>query len=620
MTFLKQHWFAAGVFFTTSLALFLTTLYSSSEASLLQRYAVSLTSIQPIYVAIIAMSILIRVFQARLEPYLETILPKLEWFLISIASFCSFFLVQLIQFAQETRTFEFPYALWVVIVHGVVLCALVVARVINPTLLNSERLSRISSWIVPIFGAALVVLHIASVGEFMRLDMPDEPLVASMATNFAENNQLSPSFLGSPYGTPDPSLGRYFLLMGLWLKATGDSPSLIHLRAFPLLVGSAGVAIFAYSLWRIPDLSRLQRFMGIVIFLALSTVVRTSHNLRMDTGLIVYGALVFLGLTLFEQNQCKRWLVLTGSALFVGLQSVPTVALLLAFAVGIVLMVRFFSRPHYWLLYGLVCVVSLAAFYVGQFLPDLVDGYTRYQRFTEFYIEYAALSPLNMNPLELVSHQIQHLFNYLVQFNFALSPIEFVFIAGAFFSLARHKTSFDRALLWICVLTTVLLLTIVLSTYSYWVILAPFIAYGSLKIWKSSRLVAVGAFILIPALASAPIFDFLNAIQERPNHQQLAEAQTISPMFPKNITIVGESLFWFTLHQDRNFIHWSGIFRNARAQKRTWEEILRDFDPDMAICWTQSALCSRAAASGLFDDPETLSIHGQTYLIFQRAA
>lgn len=598
----------------TVAALIAVTTRAPLDQNLLQRYNVSIGKVQHAYLLILTLTVLIWSLENQIRNYLQG--RKSAFVLVLLLAIAAFALLWSINLVQEARTFQFPLTLWIIIIHGVGLCALTVATFIDG---DDPPMIRLAEGVVAGCGALLLLAHISSIGEFARLDIPDEPLVTSMATNYAENNQLSPSFIGSPYGTPDPSLGRYFLLMGLWLKATGDSYSVANLRAFSLLVGAAGTIIFAYTLWRIPDLTRLQRLAGLVTFLALSTVVRSTHNMRMDAGLIVYGPLVLLGLVLFEQHHQKRWLVLTGLAFFVGLQSVPTTALVMAGAVGLVLFVRFFRQPAHWIVYGLACTAAILAFYIGQFLPNIADGYAGYQRFTEFYVEYGGLSSLSSDPAQLVTRQLQNLFDYLIRFNIALSPVEGVFIIGALVYLARRNAVFDHNLAWICALTALLLLTVILSSYNYWVLFAPFIAYGIARLCEVKRLTVVGSFVLIPALVSAPIYDMVTAVHQRPNHQQIVAAEAISEMFPEGITLVGESLFWFTLHQNRNYIHWSGIVRLMLAQEKTWEEVMVDLNVDMAICWSQENNCRRTINIGLFDEPQEVVVNGERYWVFRRA-
>lgn len=601
---LKQRWLAAGFLFSTAFTLFLVTTRASLENTWLQRYAISLPIIQQIYLFILGLGVLLLAFEPQVRRHLYNH-PRPY---LMVAGGVSVWIVSHIGMTQIARTFEFPLSLWVMIVHGVGLCALVAAAA------RQNSLQRTA--LVLLIGISLVlfILHTLSINEFMRLDIPDEPLVASMAVNYALNDQLSPSFIASPYGTPDPSLGRYFMLMGLWLKLV-NSTSVAAMRAFPLLVGLASLLIFVVMLRRIPDLTTVQRAAGVAIFLALSAFVRASHNLRMDAGLVVYGAVALAGLLMFDRYRQKRWLVLAGFGFWIGLESVPTVALLLATSIGLVLLIRHRRQPAVWLIYAVTCALSLVLFFVGQFLPDLADGYARYQLFTRFYTENAALAPPTNGLIGVLERAGQVLFTYLLRFNLALSPLEIVFIVGAIVALWLT----ERWLFVIVALTSLLSLTVISSTYQYWVLLVPFIAYGVARLWRFKWIMFAGSFVGIPALAAAPIYDLLVAIQTQPNTIQIVDAEKVTPLIPENVTVVGEGLFWFTLHRNHNYIHWSGINRIQLAGGGRWNDILANLDPEIAICWVKNNFCDRIRNTNLFA-PEGIEVivDNEPYLVFYR--
>ncbi len=185
--------------------------------------------------------------------------PRVQLALIVLASVVSASVMALLGRDEVYRTFRFPFGLWILIVQVVGLCALTIALVVS--LREDQSLPRLALALVLVPGILLALVHIASLGEFMTLDLPDEPWLSSMATNYALHNQLSPSYIASVFGTPDPGLPRYFLAMGLWLKAVG-STTIQALRAFPLLVGILAAGLSAYVLLRQRRLNRIQVLAG----------------------------------------------------------------------------------------------------------------------------------------------------------------------------------------------------------------------------------------------------------------------------------------------------------------------------------------------------------------------
>ena len=189
---------------------------------------------------------------------------------------------------QAFRLNRMPFGAWVVAAHGWGLGLLLVALAAGTGTPARWRPGALGGALA----AALIALAILSLGRFMPLDLPDEPWLAA-AVHFAQTGAgaLAPGSLSWAYGIPEPVLQRYYLAMGLWLRAAGDQ-SLLTLRAFPLLSAGLSAALFSLALRRDRRLTGAGRLIGLAALLSLSAFVRASHNLRADIGLAAYGAII----------------------------------------------------------------------------------------------------------------------------------------------------------------------------------------------------------------------------------------------------------------------------------------------------------------------------------------
>lgn len=529
----------------------------------------------------------------------------------------SFLAARLVVPDQAYRLFRFPSSLAWISTGLIVQATLAVLLVtLNPHAPPGRRLSRYAALTLAVGGAALAVLHALSVGHFMRLDLPDEPILGSIATNYALTGDFSTAYDGAIYGSPDPSAGRYYLLMGLWLRVLGRT-DLVALRAFPLLVGAAALALVALALWHTPGLSRLGRLAGVVTFTSLTPVVRASHNLRPDIGLALYGALVLLSVVQHQQDkgQSGRWLLLAGLGLLIGLESIPTYALSFAVALGLLLLAAAIRRPlrrTRWqqpALYAAGCALACVAFAALHFLPDPA---AQWQGLRTFAASYAA-----ENAGRLASNPLAALVGYFFSFSHKLSPAEWLLVVPAVGALFRHGTGHER---WIGAIIVAGLVTLVFpwsGSYGYLALLAPFFAYAVGRLCRTERAVMIGVFVLLAAQVSAPIHDLNAERLARYNVQTLAEADLLTWQIPEGVTILGEDKFWFTLHPGRRFIGWHGLNAAMRIYQVNSQEALELLGIDIVICREDHPRCP-AADNIHFAPPTNFTITDGNYLVYRR--
>jgi hypothetical protein len=563
---------------TTGLVLLgLLQVSPQAQRQLADDYALSYGLLVGSYGFLLAGLALVVVF----EPRVRSRLADGRWAsgLVLAALLVSVAVVTRAQVDQPTRLVR-PTLYPIFAAHSVFLCSIVLLLIPRQAAMMA-RFAR-AAWVV-LAGLALVLIaaHVLGIGHFVRFDdLFDEVYKVSSATNFAFNGLLSPSFSASPFGSPDPSAARYYAVMGLWLRAVGDT-SLWTLRTFPLLVGFAAALVTAVALWRIPDATRVQKLAGVVTLLALSSFVRTSHNLRNDIGLALCTALVLLFLleAFRSQRGAYRYPLLAGLSLWVGMENIPTVTLIFGSVVGVMVILAAVDRRARrieWLnivAYAAGAAVACLAYAAVHYGPDVPGSLATMREYTRVYVENNSAPGGSWNRIP-----------GFLRFSLAFSPAE-LFVVGAslgLLALQRRKT--DRLIAAIPPLTTALMVWAIGGTMAYLVILTPLIAYAVARVLDRPAVLLVGAFVLLPALAAAPIHDLLLARQQGLNARQLEAWDSLTPRIPEGATVIGPNEFWLTLHQTTRFIGWDGLFLNRRRYQVEVREAIARLEPDVLIC------------------------------------
>ena len=506
---------------------------------------------------------------------------------------------------QHARLMTFPVSLWVVTVHAVALCALAAVMVTTtPGAAPSARLLGYATLVAGLIAIALVAMHVSSLGEFMPLDLPDEPWFGSAATHFAKTGRLAVNFPASVFGDPDPVMPGYYALMGLWMRFT--DASLINLRVVPLFLGLLSVVITGAALWRAGMRGRM--LVGVACMLALSAFTRAAHNMRPDILLAVYTSCVLYGLLAFLQRKRVWPAAVMGVSLWIGLEAVPTAAFGFGGLLGLLLIALCYRRQwQYVFVYALACAVGVALYGAGHFLPDIGESLRHYREFTAYY---QGLNGLRFSPssLELIGQ-------YIVSFSLALAPVELLAIVIAFALLLWRG---ERALVALLLAALLLLPLFINTTYGYFALFAPFVAYAFARAVGSRLALVIAVFVVLPALAAPPIFDMANAQRDDPNSRLIAEADLLTWQIPAGTTVVGDELFWFTLQQDRNFVDWEGLHRYAIYHDMTPSAALRALDVDILICFETDPECAYGATDD-FATPIDFVITRGRYLVYFRA-
>ena len=403
------------------------------------------------------------------------------------------------------------------------------------------------------------------------------------------------------FGNPDPLFARYYFAMSWWVRLIGNS-SLVTLRAFSLLVAGLGVLITVVILLR-KHLTPLQRIVGIVIMLGFSSFVRTSHNLRMDVGLGVYGAILLWGLLEFLENRRTIWVIVLGGALLLGMELIPPLTLVINGVIGFLLIGFALAKQLRWrlvFLYAGLCALGVLIYAAIQFLPDVAQNLHGY---SEYMTAYYSGGP---------GFDFTHILNFL-RISFSLSPVEIIVVSGVLVLAWRT----DRVLAAFVGVSLLLTMSIRSASYGYLTVFAPFIAYLAARTFRSQVVITLGAFLLIPAFISAPIYDMSTAVNLQTNRRTIEEVDLLSWRVPEGSTVWGDTVFWFTLHDRVNFIGWYGPLDIARAEGTTMLDVVKQLGVDVIICSSENpTMCS--IGQELFGDPYEFNVTNAHYLMYSR--
>lgn len=576
-------------------------------------YGIEPSAVYVFYLLLIGLLVIISVFEPRIRQ--EVADGKATALIVFLAGSVSFLALLILIPNQHHRLVRQNLSLSFILLNLVILSALTVLLVsLRPTAPASRRIYRLALVVVIGFGMVTAVLHILNTESYMRIILPDEPWFASIAENYAREGTIRTPNLGDPFGVPDPVAPRYFTLMGLWARLMGDA-SLATLRGFNVLVGLVVVALVGWTLWRLPFLNTLQKLIGPVSLLGMTAFMRTSHNLRMDIGLAVYGALVLMGYTFYylREHQQRRWLFLMGLALYIGLETVPTAALLFGMAFGLVIVaqaIRWPLRQTDWQAVAIYAAGSLIAglIYAGvHFLPDFPAQLGMYRRHLTFYSSEA---------LQLA--RLSRLFNYFTAFTLALSPAELL-IAGLGLGLLFLRGRDAEKWLAAAVLLGFLGIYLVIGkSYGYLTFFAPITAYALARACRTEARVMVGAFVLLPALLSPVIHDYTSEYRVNWNRATLDEYDLLTWQIPENTTVMADPIFWFTLHDNRDVLSWNALNLNQRMEPGVSRaDVIERLDVDIMICEEGTVFCTIAEDNG-FEQSSEFRITSGNYLIYQQ--
>jgi hypothetical protein len=476
---------------------------------------------------------------------------------------------------QPQRLFRTPNLLLYGILFVIAVCGLLVYGV-------SQSLQRWRGLLLGITGGLVVILllvNVLAVGRFARFDdVYDEAYLASGGVNYALNGGISPSYTGSAYGDPDPALARFYVVMGLWLRLT-SSTDLVALRSFSMLAGLVAVGITLVALRR-QGLNWLHVVIGIAVLLGLSTFVRTTHNVRMDSGLLVCAALVLLFFleALRRPHIQNRLFFMAGLCLYVGMESVPTVTLNFGVAVGIAVIAaaldirqRLAWRPvlAYAVGAGIACFVYLLVHYA----PDFSANIATMQDFSRVYVDMESV----------VAGQWERLLNF-IRMSGTLSPIEPLLIIGLFVLLLWRGQRTDRLVALFTLLTLTIIVASIGGSYGYLAVLAPMVAYAAARVSATLNMQALFTLFMLPVLAVGPLNDMWAMIDRNPNATQLAEFSPVVEAIPEESTVIGPDLMWFVFNGRTDYIGWTGL--GIYRQRRRIEEVeaIAQLAPDVLIC------------------------------------
>lgn len=487
-----------------------------------------------------------------------------------------------------------------------------------PTAAPTRRMGRYAAVVLAVVSVGMVALHLGSVGHFVLLDdIFDEVWAASTMANYATNGDFSPSLGGSPFGTPDPAVTRWFVLNAWWARLRGSTDFFV-LREFQMIAGLLMAGVVGAALWRSPGVTRLGVLGGVAALLSMVTFARTAHNLRMDIGFGLYGAVMLLCLLGYFRAAGRgafAWLAAAGAALYLALETIPTMGLVYGVGVGLVIVGRSIRRPlreTQWAPVAVYAGVSALAcwLYVWvHFAPNFAEQWANLTRFGEIYAQTNSVQTGAPHAAASLLHR----------FVMVLSPAELLLVYGALGWLAWRGGRDERTLLALFAGTQVVTATLIGGSLGYQIMHAPLVAYAVARALTERAGLLVVAFVVLPAVVTPPARDMWAAVQGQSNTRMIAEVDLLSWRVPDGATVVGDEVFWLTLHPRTRFISSRGIAFYAHGNDIPTEQVLAHLDADMVICHTgyQQELC--ALADDYFDAPsEPFDITAGAYQVYSR--
>jgi hypothetical protein len=302
--------------------------------------------------------------------------------------------------------------------------------------------------------------------------------------------------------------------------------------------------------------------------------------------------------------------------LYFGMETVPTVSVMLAFLVGLWVIWRAWAWPLRQLAWGRVlaylvgCIIAMAGYLAARFLPDVQTSFANFQLAQQTYIQMGSVTA-GAPVLPLGSTH---------RFSFVLSPIEPFVVYAVLLLWAWRGTNAERGLLVVIGLTQLSLHGLLGGSLGYQMLFVPFVVYAVARVLRTRAGVVVGVMVLLPVMAAAPLNDMLTDWRLQLNQRLIAELDLLTWRVPEGATVVGDDLFWLTLH-DRAQVYGHSALIHARQSygAPTIEATLDIIAPDMVICrpdqGDQAYICDWAA--GYFDEePDTFAITGRTYNVY----
>lgn len=607
--FVRERWRGSIALIATGLT-WIALHFTTSEARewLAADYGIGLDILIALYGGLTLISAGICVFDPRIRAELRAGQPLV----IFLAAISLILLLSILIPDPLRRLMRHPFPLGVIILHAAVLALLAADSVYTP---NSVRAQRYAAFVLTGCLIALAIAHVLGVGVYMALDLPDEVELASLAVSAADTGVMDRTYIGSAFGVPDPVAPHYYTFMGMWLRLTSVSNPIAQfeqMRVFSLRVGVGAVMLMAFALTQIRGAKWMNVLVGLVVMLAWSAFARTSHNIRPDIGLALASAFTLFGLILILERGKRIGLVLIGIAFWIALETIPTAGGVCFGVVTLGILTRLIAwrtRPRTCLIDAVILIALFGLAAALYAVPRFIIDPTGWTRFREYLAYYASLGNLAAG-VDVVG--------YYVRFNLHLAPLELLTIGGVVAFALWKGTPIERRIIGIGIASVIAVIVTIGGTYGYLAWFAPFVAYAAALAFRSERIRWLLAFVLLPALVIVPIRDMLSAYEYDANRREIAEADLLTWQIPPDTTVIGENIFWFTLHSERRFIGWNGVSAYASARGLDDSNALRELDADYLICLETCALIPDAVLAD-YAEPFDFTITRGTYRVYPRA-
>lgn len=491
----------------------------------------------------------------------------------------------------------------------------------TPTAAPTPRMRHYALIVALIVLALMVIIGAGTVNRFPRMnDFFDEIFAASMMTNYVETGNFCPSLSACAFGENNPFFARWLLWNGIWAKALGNT-DMLTLRLFNIVAAGVLLGLFAAVLRWLAKLDALAVTVGVALVASASVFVRSSHNLRMDVGLGLYGVLILaalLWLDRLEPSPRRLWIVFAGGmSFYLGLETVPTVALMFGVSVGMLLIAWALMSPRkmdgWWLVltYAGGAALASALYIIVRFVPNTAEQWENFQGMQTAYLAMGSIGSVFFP-----SWQSAH------RFSLVMSPIEVVTVYGALLGLWWMGSRWERGLVLMVGFAQIVTYLLVGSSFGYHMVFLPIVGYAAARVivrWRVGLL--IGAFVVLPSMAAPMLNDMVSEYRLDINNRLIAELDLLTWRVPEGATVIGDDMFWLTLYDKADYISHTSVIMYTVEHDITREQFLEHAQPDMVICrpdlQSQVWLCDLAEL--YFDDePEPFTITDGTFLIYQR--
>ena len=245
----------------------------------------------------------------------------------------------------------------------------------------------------------VVTIYFISAPHYMLIDLPDEPWSSSMAVAFMKNHDLAQDLIAIEY---HPLNSHYYKYMGMGIQYLGASFE--TMRFFAVSIGIISTLFLGLGLiiyWGEEKKYNIA-IVGMILVMIHPTFLRMSHNLRPDIFMSLHTSLLVISLVFYQRSRKRIYLFLSGLSMYIGLESVIYPSVLIAFILGMSLVIDWIIRPNQLnfrkvLYYLFGTMLAFLLYFMFHYFPNITYNLTITSQVSTRYT-----SSLGWRPLALL--------------------------------------------------------------------------------------------------------------------------------------------------------------------------------------------------------------------------